>query len=144
MPMSRETGNHMVPDDRFKLLTFTGSPAVGWKMKSEAGKPTGFIRPHTPSAVILKSLLDQFPGTKIEDLMNMDETLLQMIQVVDDQQGISQFERQHVNENVMQSKQMEKIQEQGGGSGPQIHSMQRKPAKKPSVPLHDATTFAKK
>ena len=25
-------------DDRFKLLSFTGSPSVGWKMKAEAGK----------------------------------------------------------------------------------------------------------
>src|SRR5207249_229596 len=25
-------------DDRFKLLTFTGSPSVGWRMKERAGK----------------------------------------------------------------------------------------------------------
>jgi acyl-CoA reductase-like NAD-dependent aldehyde dehydrogenase len=28
----------MVADERFKLLTFTGSPAVGWRMKERAGK----------------------------------------------------------------------------------------------------------
>jgi len=28
----------MVTDERFKLLTFTGSPEVGWKMKRDAGK----------------------------------------------------------------------------------------------------------
>ncbi len=38
LPMSRELGDRMVSDDRFKLLTFTGSPAVGWKMKERAGK----------------------------------------------------------------------------------------------------------
>lgn len=38
MPMSRETGNSLVTDERFALLSFTGSPAVGWKMKSEAGR----------------------------------------------------------------------------------------------------------
>ncbi len=38
LPMSRETGNTMVSDDRFSLLSFTGSPDVGWKMKSDAGK----------------------------------------------------------------------------------------------------------
>ena len=38
LPASRETGNRMVTDPRFKLLTFTGSPEVGWKMKSDAGK----------------------------------------------------------------------------------------------------------
>ncbi|MEO6060220.1 MAG: aldehyde dehydrogenase family protein [Candidatus Limnocylindria bacterium] len=38
LPMDRPTGDRMVADDRFKLLSFTGSPSVGWKMKAEAGK----------------------------------------------------------------------------------------------------------
>jgi glyceraldehyde-3-phosphate dehydrogenase (NADP+) len=38
LPMDRPTGDAMVRDDRFKLLSFTGSPSVGWKMKAEAGK----------------------------------------------------------------------------------------------------------
>ena len=38
LPMTREMGDKMVADDRFKLLTFTGSPAVGWRMKNRAGK----------------------------------------------------------------------------------------------------------
>jgi glyceraldehyde-3-phosphate dehydrogenase (NADP+) len=38
LPMDRPTGDAMVADDRFKLLSFTGSPSVGWKMKAEAGK----------------------------------------------------------------------------------------------------------
>ncbi|HEX3723224.1 MAG TPA: aldehyde dehydrogenase family protein, partial [Nitrolancea sp.] len=38
MPMNRTTGDRLVTDDRFKLLSFTGSPAVGWDMKSRAGK----------------------------------------------------------------------------------------------------------
>ena len=38
LPMDRKTGNLLVTDERFKLLTFTGSPVVGWKMKSDAGK----------------------------------------------------------------------------------------------------------
>jgi len=38
LPMSRELGDRMVADDRFKLLTFTGSPSVGWRMKERAGK----------------------------------------------------------------------------------------------------------
>jgi len=36
LPMDRPTGDRMVSDDRFKLLSFTGSPSVGWKMKAEA------------------------------------------------------------------------------------------------------------
>lgn len=38
IPMNRTTGKLLVTDERFKLLTFTGSPEVGWQMKREAGK----------------------------------------------------------------------------------------------------------
>jgi acyl-CoA reductase-like NAD-dependent aldehyde dehydrogenase len=38
LPMSRELGDRMVADERFKLLSFTGSPSVGWRMKERAGK----------------------------------------------------------------------------------------------------------
>ncbi len=38
LPMTRELGDRMVSDERFKLLTFTGSPSVGWGMKERAGK----------------------------------------------------------------------------------------------------------
>jgi acyl-CoA reductase-like NAD-dependent aldehyde dehydrogenase len=38
LPMTRELGDRMVEDDRFKLLSFTGSPSVGWRMKERAGK----------------------------------------------------------------------------------------------------------
>ncbi|MGO9136622.1 MAG: aldehyde dehydrogenase family protein [Syntrophales bacterium] len=38
VPMDRTTGMKLVTDERFKLLTFTGSPEVGWRMKKEAGK----------------------------------------------------------------------------------------------------------
>jgi glyceraldehyde-3-phosphate dehydrogenase (NADP+) len=38
LPMTRKLGDRMVTDERFKLLTFTGSPEVGWGMKARAGK----------------------------------------------------------------------------------------------------------
>ncbi|MFZ4412840.1 MAG: aldehyde dehydrogenase family protein [Bacteroidales bacterium] len=38
LPMDRQSGNLLVTDERFKLLSFTGSPEVGWKMKADAGK----------------------------------------------------------------------------------------------------------
>ncbi len=38
LPMSRALGDRLVADDRFKVLSFTGSPAVGWDMKARAGK----------------------------------------------------------------------------------------------------------
>lgn len=37
MPMDREVGDALVEDPRFKLLSFTGSPDVGWAMKQRAG-----------------------------------------------------------------------------------------------------------
>jgi glyceraldehyde-3-phosphate dehydrogenase (NADP+) len=37
LPMDRQTGNKLVTDDRIRLLSFTGSPEVGWKMKHNAG-----------------------------------------------------------------------------------------------------------
>jgi acyl-CoA reductase-like NAD-dependent aldehyde dehydrogenase len=38
LPMDRSLGDRMVEDDRFRLLTFTGSPGVGWAMKARAGR----------------------------------------------------------------------------------------------------------
>lgn len=38
LPMDRTTGNLLVTDERFKLLSFTGSPDIGWKMKAQSGK----------------------------------------------------------------------------------------------------------
>jgi len=37
VPMDRQTGNKLVTDSRISLLSFTGSPEVGWKMKRDAG-----------------------------------------------------------------------------------------------------------
>ncbi len=38
MPLSNENAAILVADDRIKLLTFTGSAAVGWQLKTQAGK----------------------------------------------------------------------------------------------------------
>ncbi|MFN7013213.1 MAG: aldehyde dehydrogenase family protein, partial [Bacteroidia bacterium] len=38
LPTDRKTGDMLVTDERIKLLSFTGSPSVGWKMKKDAGK----------------------------------------------------------------------------------------------------------
>ena len=37
-PASRAAADQLVTDDRFKLLTFTGSAEVGWDMKARAGR----------------------------------------------------------------------------------------------------------
>ena len=38
MPLSNDNAGLLVADDRIKLLTFTGSAAVGWQLKNRAGK----------------------------------------------------------------------------------------------------------
>ena len=38
LPMDRHAGDAMVEDDRFALLSFTGSPEIGWEMKRRAGR----------------------------------------------------------------------------------------------------------
>ncbi len=38
LPMDRETGNKLVTDERIAMISFTGSPEVGWKMKEQSGK----------------------------------------------------------------------------------------------------------
>ncbi len=38
LPMNSRDADPLVEDPRFKLLTFTGSPVVGWGMKGRAGK----------------------------------------------------------------------------------------------------------
>ena len=38
LPMNRATGNLLVSDDRINLLSFTGSPEIGWELKKQSGK----------------------------------------------------------------------------------------------------------
>ncbi|MFL5807480.1 MAG: aldehyde dehydrogenase family protein, partial [Roseiflexaceae bacterium] len=38
LPMNSKDATPLVEDERFKLLTFTGSPPVGWDMKRRAGR----------------------------------------------------------------------------------------------------------
>lgn len=38
LPCDRAAGQMLVEDDRIKLLSFTGSPDVGWQMKRDAGR----------------------------------------------------------------------------------------------------------
>lgn len=38
LPMSNEVTGKLVSDDRLKILSFTGSSTVGWRLKAQAGK----------------------------------------------------------------------------------------------------------
>ncbi len=58
LPMTRELGDRMVSDPRFKLLTFTGSPSVGWRMKERAGKKKVVLELGGNAAVIIDATAD--------------------------------------------------------------------------------------
>ena len=58
LPMTRAMGDRMVEDDRFKLLTFTGSPSVGWRMKERAGKKKVVLELGGNAGVIVDATAD--------------------------------------------------------------------------------------
>jgi acyl-CoA reductase-like NAD-dependent aldehyde dehydrogenase len=58
LPMDRVAGNQLVTDERFKLLTFTGSPEAGWKMKNDAGKKKVVLELGGNAGVIVTSSAD--------------------------------------------------------------------------------------
>jgi len=58
LPMSREDGNQLVTDERVKLLSFTGSPLVGWKMKRDAGDKKVILELGGNAAVIVADSAD--------------------------------------------------------------------------------------
>lgn len=58
LPMDRKTGDQLVRDDRFKLLSFTGSPEVGWEMKKNAGRKKVVLELGGNAAVIVTPSAD--------------------------------------------------------------------------------------
>lgn len=58
LPMDRIVGDMLVTDNRFKLLTFTGSPDVGWDMKARAGKKKVVLELGGNAAVIISAGTD--------------------------------------------------------------------------------------
>ena len=53
LPCSREGANRFTEDDRLKLLSFTGSPGVGWALKARAGKKPVVLELGGNAAVIV-------------------------------------------------------------------------------------------
>jgi glyceraldehyde-3-phosphate dehydrogenase (NADP+) len=58
LPMNRVAGNQLVTDERFNLLSFTGSPVVGWEMKRNAGKKKVVLELGGNAAVIITESAD--------------------------------------------------------------------------------------
>src|SRR3954447_18655009 len=53
LPAHREGADLFTTDERLKLLSFTGSPAVGWDLKARAGKKKGVLELGGNAAVII-------------------------------------------------------------------------------------------
>jgi acyl-CoA reductase-like NAD-dependent aldehyde dehydrogenase len=53
MPCADDVAGRLVADERFKLLSFTGSPKVGWHLKSMAGKKRVHLELGNNSGVII-------------------------------------------------------------------------------------------
>ncbi|WFN35826.1 aldehyde dehydrogenase family protein [Methanomicrobium antiquum] len=58
IPCSSKTAENMVTDDRISYLSFTGSPAVGWHLKSVAGRKKAGLELGGNAAVIVHSDAD--------------------------------------------------------------------------------------
>ncbi len=58
LPMNRVAGNQLVTDERFALLSFTGSPEVGWNMKKNAGKKKVVLELGGNAGVIVSASAD--------------------------------------------------------------------------------------
>jgi glyceraldehyde-3-phosphate dehydrogenase (NADP+) len=58
LPMDRATGDRLVTDDRFKLLTFTGSSVVGWGLKARAGKKRVLLELGGNAGVVIDETAD--------------------------------------------------------------------------------------
>jgi len=58
LPMDRTTGNLLVTDERFNLLSFTGSPDIGWKMKTQSGKKKVVLELGGNAATIISKSTD--------------------------------------------------------------------------------------
>lgn len=58
LPMDRKTGNLLVTDDRIQLLSFTGSPEIGWELKKQSGKKKVVLELGGNAGVIISGSAD--------------------------------------------------------------------------------------
>lgn len=64
LPMNRQIGNLLVTDSRINLLSFTGSPEIGWEMKKQSGKKKVVLELGGNAGVIIT------PSSKIDEIIN--------------------------------------------------------------------------
>lgn len=61
LPMNRVTGNLLATDERINMLSFTGSPEIGWELKKQSGKKKVTLELGGNAGVIISE------NTKIDD-----------------------------------------------------------------------------
>jgi acyl-CoA reductase-like NAD-dependent aldehyde dehydrogenase len=64
LPCHREGANLFTTDDRLKLLSFTGSPEVGWSLKAKAGKKKVVLELGGNAAVVVDEGVDLADATE--------------------------------------------------------------------------------
>src|SRR4029079_9570516 len=66
VPSTTQDAAPLVEDDRFKLLTFTGSPEVGWSLKNKAGMKRVTLELGGNAAVVVAADADaEFAAARI-------------------------------------------------------------------------------
>lgn len=66
LPSTTQAAEPLITDERMKLLTFTGSPAVGWPLKSKAGRKRVTLELGGNAGVIVHSDADlEFAATRV-------------------------------------------------------------------------------
>ncbi len=58
LPMNRQTGNLLVTDPRIDVLSFTGSPDIGWELKKQSGKKKVILELGGNAGVIISEQVD--------------------------------------------------------------------------------------
>ncbi len=64
IPCSGNKADQLVADERVKLISFTGSPAIGWPLKTKAGKKSVVLELGGNAAVIVDKGTDLPPAVK--------------------------------------------------------------------------------
>jgi len=67
LPMDRGTGNLLVTDERINVLSFTGSPEIGWELKKQSGKKKVVLELGGNAGVIISK------GTEIKKIIDKQQ-----------------------------------------------------------------------
>jgi glyceraldehyde-3-phosphate dehydrogenase (NADP+) len=63
LPMNRKIGNQLVTDERIQVLSFTGSPAIGWELKKQCGRKKIVLELGGNAGVIISE------GTELKNIL---------------------------------------------------------------------------